>query len=105
MGMGFDEKEKIRHEQIRKKRNDEEKLKQEMNEKLAENDSKYLPKLEINYDFSKNDFNNVMEAIRVVASKYDSNHPAAPSLAGTRLLLPFSPLLCSLSFLICSTIL
>merc|ERR1711871_1777494 len=65
VGLGFEEREKIHRAQLEKRRLAVE-LEKRAQEDILEKGNALVPRAEIDFDFSKDDFNSAMEKVRVV---------------------------------------
>ncbi|KAJ1442366.1 hypothetical protein B484DRAFT_66814 [Ochromonadaceae sp. CCMP2298] len=78
--LGFERRSAMRTAQLERQRTMDVAAGREAVEKRIAADSKM--DANVSMDFDSNDFNTVLERIRVLASNYDRSHPSAPSLRG-----------------------
>eukprot|EP01039_Chlorochromonas_danica_P011214 gene11214-12506_t len=78
--LGSERRNAVRLAQIEKQRKMNESARIEAEEKQRKADSKM--EVDLDDNFTDEDFNNVLNKIRLLASNYDRSHPSAPSLRG-----------------------
>lgn len=78
--LGNERKNQIRMKQLEKQRYMNQRYQLEMEKTKKKLDAK--TEIELDFNFSNEDFENVMEKIRQLAVHYDKTHPSAPNLKG-----------------------